>query len=54
MSERAALERLVAAVGEMPHDWPSQELRKAYNAAYDLLHPEEVAERDGFMAGHRQ
>lgn len=46
---RDALIRVVAAVGETQHDWPSQELRKAFDEAHDLLHPELVEERARFM-----
>ena len=46
---RDALERLTKAVGEMPHNWPSQDLYKAYSAADDLLHPEKNEFRDRFM-----
>lgn len=42
---RDALERIVAELGETQHDWPSQALRKAYNDADNLLHPDEFRER---------
>lgn len=45
---REVLERLCKALGEMPHDWPSQDLYKAYKDAANLLDPDEFTER--FMA----
>jgi hypothetical protein len=47
---RDALKRLCDELGEMPHDWPSQGLRKAYSEATNLLDPDEFTER--FMERH--
>jgi hypothetical protein len=40
-----ALKVLCDKLGEMPHDWPSQELFRAYCRATDLLDPDEFGER---------
>lgn len=46
---REALERVLRHLGEMPHDWPSRELFRAYSDAEELLRPDEFRAR--FMAG---
>jgi hypothetical protein len=45
---RDALERLLQHLGDMPHEWPSHPLFRAYCDANSLLHPDEFTER--FMA----
>lgn len=45
---RDALEAVLKHLGEMPHDWPSHGLRRAYSEAEDLLRPDEFTQR--FMA----
>lgn len=42
---RAALESVIKHLGEMPKDWPSEDLFRAYSAAHDLLNPDEFTQR---------
>lgn len=42
---RDALEKLLKHLGEMPKDWPSRDLFRAYSEAHELLHPDEFTRR---------
>jgi hypothetical protein len=48
---RDALESLLKHLGEMPYDWPSHGLRRAYSEADELLYPDEFNQR--FRANQR-